>query len=637
MARPPTRLRSLPRRPPPASAPGWVAAAIGAALVVAVLALYAQTARFEFVNLDDLLFITENPPVAAGLTWDGVLWSLTARSPNWHPVTWWTHMLDVSWYGLDGGPQHWLSTIGHAANALLCFLALRALSGALWPSALVAALFALHPLRVESVAWLSERKDVVSGCCFFLTLLAYAAYARRPAWWRYGLVVLAFALGLASKTMLVTVPVLLLLLDVWPLGRFAWPGAATAPARAAPAPVWRVLAEKLPLLLLSAAASVQTVAVQRSVEAVQSLDAIPLPWRLTVAPVAAFNYLRKSVWPSDLAAMYPHPALLAGADLAAWLLPALAAGFVLTVISVAVLERARRFPYLAVGWFWYLVMLLPVSGLFQVGMQSMADRYTYLPMLGVTVMLAWGLRDLIIWRPALRRPVLVACAVVLVVLSGLSARQIPTWRNSESLYRQALAVTRDNYFAHASLGTVLRQQQRIEEAELELREALRLRPNEPFTRVQLGTLLQDSGRLAEAEEHHREALRLRPTYAQANVNLGVVLLRQQRPAEAERALLVALAQQPDHALTESNLGAALLAQDRFDDARAHLEHAIRLDPSDASAHNNLGVVLVRQGEPAAARAQFEIVLRLQPTHANARRNLTYLDTRATTAPGEEPR
>jgi len=619
--------RQPPRRPvspPPAAAPSWLPALLCAALAAAVLALYAQTAGFAFVHLDDLHFLIENRPVAAGLTWDGFVWSLTARSPNWHPVTWWTHMVDRAAFGDWAGGHHLVSAVGHALNAVLCFLALRRLTGALWPSALAAALWALHPLRVESVAWLSERKDVMSGLFFMLTLLAYAAYARRPSLGRYLLVAAALALGLASKTMLVTLPLILLLLDVWPLGRLGWPGGAAAPARAAPASLPRLCLEKLPLLLLAGVAALLTLQVQETVSGLRTLDEVSLPWRLVNAPLATLAYLRKSLWPVDLAALYPHPALLAGARLEDWTLPSVGAVFVLAALTAASLAGARRFPYVAVGWLWYLIALAPVIGLVQVGQTAMADRYTYLSTPGLYLALACGLRDLIAWRPRLRRPVLAACALALVAGAALTWRQIGTWRDSESLLAHALAVTRDNVLAEASYGAVLKEDGRFADAEPHLRRAIALSPEQPFPHMHLGVVLQDTGRLAEAEQHHRQALRLSPNYPQALANLGVVLLRQQRLDEAIAAIQAALAQKPDYALAESNLGAAYLHQGRFAEARQHLERAIGLDPGQVPAHNNLGVALYRLGDAAAARAQFARALQLDPANAMAADNLEKL-------------
>ena len=438
---------------------GWTAGAICAALAISVLALYAQTHRFEFINLDDYHFLVYRPIVRSGLTWDGFRWAMSSVEADWHPLMWLSHMLDFSVFGPDPGPQHLVNAGLHAANGVLLFLTLRALSRALWPSALVAALFALHPLRAESVAWLSERKDVLSGLFWMLTLLAYAAFARRPSAARYALVGAAVVLGLMSKTMLVTLPFVLLLLDLWPLGRLRLagnplPDCAGGPAPAAaggdahrPLRVARLVLEKLPLVAIAAAASGLTVLAQQSMDAFRSLDQMSTAWRVVNAPLAYGTYLYQTLWPTRLAVIYPHPAMIAGTRLGDYLWPAAGATVLLASVTVLCVAAARRRPYLLVGWLWYLVTLVPVVGVVQVGHQSHADRYTYLPMIGVYIMVAWGLRDAIARWPGLRVPAVGGGALVLVALAALSWGQIGTWQNSRRLFEHAIAVTDDNYYA----------------------------------------------------------------------------------------------------------------------------------------------------------------------------------------------
>jgi Flp pilus assembly protein TadD len=626
--------------------------AISLALVAVVVVLYAQTGQFEFVSMDDLEFITDNPSVNRGLTADGFAWSLTAMVPNWHPVTWWSHMLDVELFGLSAGGHHLTSTALHAANSVVFFLAFRLMTGATWPSALAAALFAVHPLRAESVAWLSERKDLVSGFFWMLALLAYGWYVRRPDALRYLLVAVSLTLGMMGKTMVVSLPIVLLLLDVWPLARLrrattgdgrgetgATPSLTlprdqkwsrgrgafqlTVPSSRLPSPVSRLILEKVPLLAISIAGSVLSVQTQQTVSGAKSLDDVPLMWRLVNAPLSYVSYLRKSVWPSDLAGLYPHPAMV-GVAPDGFVVPSLLAVALLAAVSIACLVALPRRPYLAVGWFWYLIALVPVIGLVQTGMQSMADRYTYLSMPGLYVALAWAARDLVAARPTLRTPVIAAAALALVALAVVSWFQIGTWRTSRTLYEHGLAVTEGNYFMHASLGAVLRGQGDAAGAERHLREALRLRPTEAFTHMQLGTLLEEVGRLDEAAEAHQAALRLNPGYARAHGNLGVVRLRQERLTEAEAHLRTAVRIDPTYAIAYRNLGAVLIKQNRFGEAVPVLQQAVQLDPASPDAHNNLGVALVQVGRLQEAGAQFELALRLKPGHANATRGLAYV-------------
>lgn len=597
-------------------------------LVGTVLLLYGRTAQFDFVSLDDQEFITGNPFVRGGLTWRDIAWSITALAPNWHPVTWWTHMADIEAFGLWAGGHHLVSVGYHATNSVLLFLALRLMTGALWPSALAAALFALHPLRVESVAWLAERKDVVSGCWFMLTLIAYGWYARRPATGRYLLVALALALGLMSKTMLVSLPIILLLLDVWPLGRVALSrDGAWCLDGAAARRLLHLGLEKGPLLALSAAASLLTIRTQDHVAALRGMAEVPLAWRLANAPLAAVAYLRKSAWPNDLAGFYPHPALI-GQPVADAVVPALLAAALLVAVSIACLTVLPRRPYLAVGWFWYLAALLPVIGLVQVGMQAMADRYTYLSMPGLYAAVAWTLRDLVAARPALRSAVAAGALAALAASAAVTWRQVDTWRDSESLFTHALAVTDGNFLAHASLGAILSAAGRATEAEHHLRQALRLRERDPYAQMQLGTLLQDGGRLEEAAAHHEAALRFSPSYAQALANLGIVRVRQQRFGEAERHLRAALQVDPAYALAYTNLGALLLQQRRWADGAAALRQAIALDPTSAEAHNNLGVALANLGDLSGAEAELVAALRLRPDYANAARALEHVRSRS---------
>lgn len=551
---------------PPSSPDRGKVLTIGAGLAVAVLLLYARTLRFEFLSFDDKQYVLENPEVLRGLTGHGVAWAfLHAHAANWHPLTWLSHMADVSMFGLAPWGHHATSVLLHAANAALLFAALRRATRALWPSALAAALFALHPLRAESVAWVAERKDVLSGFFFMLALLSYAAYARRGGPWRYAAVVASFVLGLCAKPMLVTLPFVLLLLDFWPLRRH--------PERRAAG----LLLEKVPLFALSAASCAITFAAQRAELAVASLHEISLGGRLVNALVAYATYLRRTVWPADLSFFYPHLAV-AARGVSPWILPALGSLLVLALASFLAIRKRARFPYLAVGWLWFLGTLVPVIGIVQVGMQSMADRYTYLPSIGLCIAVSWGAADLARSRPSLRKPVAAGCVLALVALGVVAARQIGTWRDGPTLYAHALRLDPRNYVALNNLGV----------------------------------LLDRGGRRAEAERYFGRALAIEPTYFDARSNLGTVLVEEGKPAEAAEEYRRAITIHPRSAGAHYNLGVALERAGALGEAEAAYRRAVELDPGGADAHYNLGIVLERRGDAAGAAEEYRAVLRIRP-------------------------
>ncbi len=537
-----------------------------AALVLAsaTLIVFWPVLGNDFVVYDDRTYVTNNPHVRGGISPDGLLWSLTAsRAANWHPLTWISHMLDWQLYGDDPMGHHLTSLLLHLVNALLLFFLLDRLTGEVWRSAFVAALFALHPLHVESVAWIAERKDLLSTCLGLLATLAYVRYARRPGAGRYLPVMLLLALGLAAKPMLVTLPFVLLLLDYWPLRRLTWKR------------VW----EKIPLFALAAASSVVTLVVQRAGGATRSVEGFPLPERLFNAVVAYATYLWKTVWPRDLAVFYPHP----GATLAAWKI-GLSALVLIAITAVAVRARRSR-PYLIVGWLWYLGMLVPVIGLVQVGSQSMADRYTYLPLIGLFVIVAWVVGD-VLPRPGAAR-LAVPAAIALVALSWSTRAQLGVWRSSETLFEHALAVTERNYVARNNLGLVLAER----------------------------------GLLDEAVTHYEAALSYEPDHAPLHVNLANARLKQARADEAFRHYRRALELDPDSADANYNLGLALARQGRFEEAVARYEKALRAAPEDPELHNNLGSSLARLGAPDEAVEHFTRAIRLRPDYARAHANL----------------
>ena len=512
---------------------GWDAAAICLLLAGMTLAVFGQTLGHGFINCDDGTYVYENPVVQQGLTWRGLTWAFTgAHASNWHPLTWLSHMLDCQLYGLHPAGHHLTNVLLHTATVIALFLVLWQLTGARWRSAFVAALFAIHPLRVESVAWVAERKDVLSGLFFVLTIGAYARYARQPkSWSRYGMVILLFALGLMSKPMLVTLPVVLLLLDYWPLRRVE--------------SAQRLIVEKLPLMALSAAACTATLWAQN--EAIRASGAISLGPRLANAVMSCVVYLRQMVWPVGLAPLYPFPK----EGLPLWEIAV--AGAVLAGVTAVALRLRKTQPWLLTGWLWFLVMLLPVVGIIQVGRQAHADRYTYLPQIGIYIGMTWAVAQ---WR----LPKAVTGSLMAVSLIGLMAltwKQTGYWQNSETLWTHTLACTAQNDLAHNNLGSALFQK----------------------------------GEVAEAINQYDEALSINPGYAEAHNNLGIALHKVGRDEEAVHQYELTLEIMPDDAEAHYNLGKALYVRHQVKDAILHFQASLRIEPDDMEVENILAWML----------------------------------------------
>jgi tetratricopeptide (TPR) repeat protein len=572
------------------------------ALFFTTLLVYAPVYGFGFVNFDDPDYVTRNPHVRSGLTMDGVRWAVTStEAANWFPVTRLSHLFDVEIFGLWPGGHHFTNAFLHALATVFLFAFLNAATGAAWPSAFVAIFFAVHPLHVESVAWIAERKDVLSALFWFLALWSYV---RR----RYWLTLLAFGLGLMSKPMVVTLPFVLFLLDRWPLRQ---------PFRSA-------LRVKIPLLGLSTAAAVVTYLVQKGGGAVREVGQFPLGLRVENAVVSYATYIVKMFWPSRLAVFYPYPY-----DLPVWQ-TALSA-LLLAAISVIVLRERRSRPYLAVGWLWYLGTLAPVIGLVQVGAQARADRYTYLPMVGLSLMLAWGLPEFLKRNVAISGAI-VACLACAVVCEA----QIQYWRDSETLFRHAIDVTSRNYLAHHNLGVALADDGRFPEAIQQYQAALELEPDAPNVQTDYGNALAKSGRIPEAIAHYEAALRVLPDSPITHNDLANALAATPgRMPEAIAEYQSALRLKPDYeearnnlAKLESNraemrynLGVDLAKRGEADAAIAQFEDALRLKPDYVDAHNNLGVVLVGRGRVQQAVEHFETALRIDPNSADAHVNL----------------
>ena len=550
-------------------------------IVAATLAVYAQSFGAGFLTIDDGVYVTANPTVQAGLTATGARWAFGMHEANWHPLTWLSLMLDASIGGTTPGTFHVTNVLLHAANSLLLCFALFAMTGRLERSGFVALLFAVHPLHVESVAWIAERKDVLCGLFFMLGLLLWAAYVKRPSKGGYAWVALVLAFGLMAKPMLVTLPLVFLLLDRWPLERKA---------------SWReLIIEKVPLFALSAGSAVATMIAQRSGGAMSTTEVFPLSARAANAAVAYMLYLTGMVWPARLSFFYPYR----GAALPAWQM----AAAVLLIIAITVLaaRTARTYSYIAVGWAWYLVTLIPVIGLVQVGLQARADRYTYLPLIGPFIAITWGAADLagrvgdLRVRKALMGSVGCVVAVALIFTAHVEAGY---WHDSIALYQRALAVTQDNATAHNDLGLALLERGDLDGTILHCKEALRLDPNHPEAPNHLATALSRKGQLAEAIAVYREAIRRRP---------GDVTFH-------------------------SNLGTVFAEQGDFPSAGAEFHEALRLDPNSASAHYNMGVLLARERRFEAAVVELAAAQRLDPLDAQIRQSLQQARELASRAP-----
>jgi protein O-mannosyl-transferase len=480
---------------------------IAVALALCTFLVYSRVCRATFVLYDDELYVFANPKVLSGVTGAGTWWAFTSfYAANWHPLTWLSLQLDAELFGRQAWGFHLTNLLLHIANSVLLFLVLQRLTGNQTRSAVVAALFALHPLHVESVAWVAERKDVLSTLFWLLTLAGYAHYVENPSWCRYLLVAAPFALGLLAKPMLVTLPFVLLLLDYWPLRRLSF----------APATLRRLLLEKSPLFALSAVSCVVTWYAQQSYGAVQSLQGFPLEIRVGNALLSYVVYLRKTVWPVDLAVLYLHP----GSALSLW--QAAAAGVILLAATALILKGAARFPYLAVGWLWYLGTLIPVIGLVQVGIQGMADRYTYVPLIGVFVAVTWAIADLTAhWH--LQRVMIAFTAVILITCAVYAWIQVRYWQDDVTLWQHTLQVTPNSMPAHKNLAEGLRRQGRLGEAMREYQTILAIDPEDSEAHNNLGYLLVMGDDLEGAIVHFRLALRMRPDYAEAKKNLAQAL------------------------------------------------------------------------------------------------------------------
>ncbi len=582
----------------------WIAIVLALATLVVYLPVFGN----EFVNYDDDHYIVHNFNVRHGVSWDGVVYAFTSsHGANWFPLTWLSWMLDYEIYGMEPKGFHLTNLLFHVASAVLLFFVFFRMTRNAGPSAFVAAVFALHPTHVESVAWAAERKDVLSALFWILTLWAYARYVERRSVSRYVLVPVFLAFGLMAKPMLVTLPFALFLLDLWPLGRLQEAGRW----RFGRSRILRLVLEKVPLFLLVVASSFVTFYVQRAAGAVQSAATFSLGTRVWNGLLSYVSYIYKAFWPAGLAVYYPHPGDSVSVG------RAIVAGAVLVLVTVTVMLAVRCRPYLAVGWLWYLGTLVPVIGLIQVGQQAMADRYTYIPYIGLSIMLAWAAREMVD-RFRIPRFIPVGSAVVVLLgLAGTAAAQVRVWRTSETLFEHALSVTRENPLANINLGVAYLNAERLEEAEHHLKEAIRINPGAAEAYSALGALYAKQQKPDEALAAYRTALRLDPASSGTHGALGRMLLESGDADQAVLQLREAINLEPDNVQALTNLGVALIRQGRHPEAIEMFERALSLEPEHAEAHNNWGVALANLGRHDDAVEHYRRAVAARPEYVEA--------------------
>jgi len=581
---------------------------VAALLVVSVFIVFAQVRDHQFTNYDDPVYITDNQHVQAGLTADGLRWAFTSFDFNWHPVTWISHMLDVELFGVNAGRHLLMNVVYHAISSVILFFVLLSLTHMLWRSAAVAALWAIHPLHVESVAWIAERKDVLSALFCFLTIAFYVRYVRNRSWIAYALMLVSLAFGLMSKGMLVTMPFVLLLLDYWPLDRLR-------------AETWRAalvqnIAEKIPIFAMILGSAFMTFKAQREVSAVLALEALPPLARLANSILAYASYLGKTIWPSSLAIPYPYRVVISPTE-------TVIAAVLLIAITIFVITQRDKRRYLFTGWFWFAGMLVPVIGLVQIGHQAMADRYTYLPHVGLFIAIVWLVADFAASRPQLRTAVAAASVVILVSLLVVARAQAAYWRDSITLFRHATILMPRNHIAHSNLGSAYLDKLQYVEAESAFRTSVRIFDRNALAHAGLGASLRKLGRLPAAERELRIAVAQDSKNDEILRQLGDVLIASGKREEALPLMQKALALRDDPR-TRAELA---LARNDAAAAVASYEQAVRQDPESAELRNDFASALARQGRDQEALAQYQEALRIAPKQYDAHMNMGALLSR----------
>ncbi len=592
-------------------------------LVAAItLSVYAPTLHYPFISYDDPVYIIDNPHVVNGLSWDGIKWAFRSTvSLHYHPVTWISHMVDVEFFGMEPGAHHASAIIIHALATILLFTVIHRWTRHVWSAAFVAILFGIHPLHVESVAWLSERKDVLAGFFLALVLLAYGEYSRRPSVFRYLTVVLFFVCGLLSKATLVVLPAALLLLDYWPLGRFQHTKTNLQPGLAPPIKMRtvsyiRAVLEKTPLGILSVLLALGTLYLQGAGSNMVQLGAMPWTFRLSNAALSATTYMGKTFWPSGLAFFYPmHPIPSLDAVMSALLILSLSIGAVFQV---------RKRPYLFVGWFWFLFFLLPVIGIAQVGIQARADRYAYLPLIGLGLGMAGTIREMAAEKNSRYKGlVLTLTALFLLGITGVAVRQVGFWRSNLDLFQRAVDVTENNFIAHNNLGDEYFARRQFKEAEAHFRQATEIMPLEPHLFVNLGNVLLIQKRHADAISAFEQALSIKDDYKSALVGLARAYILSDRFEDGLAFYRKASGSLPGSADSHRFAGNAYLGQGRLDEAATHFERAANMNPQNPELWFRLGLTYTAQGRQAEAVKCFERALALNPGYELARKALQY--------------
>jgi Flp pilus assembly protein TadD len=575
-------------------------------LILLTLVIYWQVKDFNFAGYDDELYITDNAHVQTGLTFESIKWAFTTfHAGNWHPVTWLSHMLDIELYALNPMGHHWTNLQFHIANTLLLFFILFKMTGALWRSAFVAALFALHPLHVESVAWVAERKDVLSTFFGMLTILAYIRYVKKINLFRYSLVFIFLSLGLMAKPMLVTLPFVLLLLDFWPLERLKYYSHDQS------SKLFSLIYEKIPLFIPVAISSFLTILAQKEAEALYTFEALPFATRIANAFVSYAGYIIKTVWPQNLAVFYPHPFGTLS------LLYVFLAVFAIAGISFFSIRSFKQHPYVAVGWFWYLGTLIPVIGLIQVGAQGMADRYTYIPLIGLFIIAAWGISDLLKkWH--YNRIILVIFSIIIIfAFSTRSYFQIRHWENSTTVFKNAVKVTDNNWLAYSNLGLALMRDGKSNDAVFYFKKTLQIRPNFLKTLDNLGIVLCRLEKFEEALFYYSKALKIDPKHAGIHNNIANVLTALGKLEKAVQHYKKAILIDPEFAEAHYNIANVLVTQKELDKAILYYESAIKKDSEYSDAHYNLGCILLKKKECKKALAHFAQVIKIKPDYKQA--------------------
>jgi protein O-mannosyl-transferase len=625
-------------------------------LIIGIIVVYLKVQKYDFVGYDDELYVTQNHYVQKGISLEGIKWAFTTfHSANWHPLTWLSHMLDCELYGLNPAGHHWTNVELHIANTVLLFILLFMMTGALWQSAFAAALFAVHPLHVESVAWISERKDVLSTFFGLLSMAAYYGYVKKSSAQYYLLAIVLFSLGLMAKPMLVTLPFVLLLLDFWPLKRIQLPGdsqlKSEKPVEDAIRRNCRIILEKIPLFVLAAGSCIVTFFAQKSEGAVLPIAALPLKYRIENAVVSYVKYVFKAIWPQKLAVFYPHP----GNTLPSWQIAG--AALLIVIACYGAILAAKKSPYILVGLLWYLGTLVPVIGLVQVGDQAMADRYTYIPLVGIFIIVSWGAWDLLNARLRGRRsevgdPVFalrampgkqrseilsgvsgffkkrrsqkiylgISAAIILVALASKTFLQLNTWKNGITLFEHAVSVTRDNYQAENNLGTAYASKD-LDKAVFHYKAALKINPRDAMALYNLGTIYEKKGQLDRAISYYLKALRINPDCAGALNNLGMAFYDKGNYDRAALFFKSALKTKSKHADARINLANVLFLQSKPDEAILQYQKIIQTDPENADALYNLACVLASQNKINEAVHHYNEALRIDPKYSKAYYNL----------------